>query len=170
MNLNDHIRTVENFPKDGISYKDITTLLLNPKVCQHTLNQLAEPLLNQHIDKVIGIESRGFLFGFLLAQRLNVGFVPIRKPGKLPHDTLSKTYELEYGSDTIEIHKDAINKNDRIIIHDDVLATGGTAQAACQLVEQLGGDIVELNFLIQLRALKGQERVKSYNYRSLLHY
>jgi adenine phosphoribosyltransferase len=120
---------------------------------------LVNSLENQKIDKVIGVESRGFFFGMLLAQKLNVGFIPVRKPKKLPFDTISASYELEYGTDTLEMHVDAIKKGDRVLIHDDVLATGGTAKAVCELVEQLGGEIVQLNFLMELSFLNGREKL-----------
>ncbi len=170
MKLEKYIRTVHNFPKKGISYKDITPLLQNADATKEVVKKLAEPLKNQHITKVVGIESRGFLFGMLLASELNAGFIPIRKPGKLPFNVESQSYDLEYGTDEIEIHQDALNTSDRIVIHDDVLATGGTAQAACKLIKKLGGNIIELNFLIELIDLKGKEKIIEYPYRSLLNY
>jgi adenine phosphoribosyltransferase len=123
-----------------------------------------------HIDKVIGVESRGFFFGILLAEKLHAGFVPVRKPNKLPFDTISASYDLEYGSDALEIHTDAIQKGDKVLIHDDVLATGGTAKAVCELVEQLGGEIVQVNFLMELSFLNGREKIKNYNLFAALTY
>lgn len=159
MNLEDYIRDIQDFPKTGITFKDITPLLLSSEATRFCLETLAKPLEHIKIDKVIGVESRGFLFGMLLAQKLNAGFVPVRKPKKLPYKTISASYELEYGSDTLEIHIDAIQKGDKVLIHDDVLATGGTAKAVCELVEQLGGEIVQMNFLMELTFLNGREKL-----------
>ncbi|WP_418262594.1 adenine phosphoribosyltransferase [Flavobacterium faecale] len=156
MSIKNYIRDIQDFPKEGILFKDITPLLLDSKATQESLKILSDSLQGQQIDKVVGTESRGFLFGILLAQELKAGFVPVRKPNKLPFDTLSASYALEYGTDTLEIHKDAIQKGDRVLIHDDVLATGGTAKAVCELVEQLGGEIVQLNFLMEISFLKGR--------------
>ncbi|WP_432221592.1 adenine phosphoribosyltransferase [Flavobacterium sp. TMP13] len=160
--LKDYIRDVPDFPKKGILFKDITPLLSNAKARRECLHILANSLKGQRIDKVVGAESRGFLFGILLAQELNAGFVPIRKPNKLPYQTLSASYELEYGSDHLEIHTDAIQKGDKVLIHDDVLATGGTAKAMCELIEKLGGEIVQFNFLMELSFLNGREKIKDY--------
>nr|WP_197413396.1 adenine phosphoribosyltransferase [Flavobacterium sp. TAB 87] len=162
MQLKDYIRDVPDFPKKGILFKDITPLLSNAKARRECLHILANSLKGQRIDKVVGAESRGFLFGILLAQELNAGFVPIRKPNKLPYQTLSASYELEYGSDHLEIHTDAIQKGDKVLIHDDVLATGGTAKAMCELIEKLGGEIVQFNFLMELSFLNGREKIKDY--------
>ncbi|NEV94949.1 adenine phosphoribosyltransferase [Psychroflexus sp. YR1-1] len=170
MQLTDYIRTIPDFPKPGISYKDITPLLINHKACEFAVSELVKGLKGQHIDKVVGIESRGFLFGMLLAQTLGIGFVPIRKPKKLPAKTLSQAYDLEYGSDTIEIHKDAIQKGERLLLHDDLLATGGTAAAACQLLEKLGGEIVQVNFIIELDFLEGRKHLPKAKVNSLIHY
>lgn len=170
MQLKDYIRTIEDFPKPGISYRDITPLLMNPEACSFAVSEMIKTLKDQEIDKVVGIESRGFLFGMLLAKALKVGFVPIRKPGKLPAKTLSQSYDLEYGSDTIEIHQDAIQKGERILLHDDLLATGGTAAAACQLIDKLEGDIVQVNFIIELDALKGRQLLPNKKVKSLIHY
>jgi len=164
------IRTIEDFPKPGIQFKDITPLLGNKQASLDCLNSLLEMVGDQKIDKVVGIESRGFFFGMLLAQKLNAGFVPIRKPGKLPFTTLKEPYLLEYGMDALEIHEDAIEKGERILLHDDVLATGGTAKAACKLIEQLGGKIIQCNFLIELDFLEGNQKIKKYPIKSLLHY
>ena len=159
MNLQDYIRDIQDFPKPGIGFKDITPLLISPEATAFCLEKLVNSLQNQKIDKVIGVESRGFFFGILLAQKLNAGFIPVRKPKKLPFTTISASYELEYGTDTLEMHVDAIQPGDKILIHDDVLATGGTAKAVCELVEQLGGEIVQMNFLMELSFLNGREKL-----------
>ncbi len=160
MNLQDYIRDIQDFPKPGIGFKDITPLLISPEATAFCLETLVNSLQNHKIDKVIGVESRGFFFGMLLAQKLNAGFIPVRKPKKLPFTTISASYDLEYGTDTLEMHVDAIKKGDRILIHDDVLATGGTAKAVCELVEQLGGEIVQMNFLMELSFLNGREKLE----------
>ena len=162
MSLQKYIRDIQDFPKPGIGFKDITPLLINPQARKETLDVLISSLKDKQIDKVIGVESRGFFFGILLADALQVGFVPVRKPHKLPYKTISVSYELEYGTDTLEIHIDAIQKGDKVLIHDDVLATGGTAKAVCELVEQLGGEIVQCNFLMELSFLNGRERLGSH--------
>jgi adenine phosphoribosyltransferase len=170
MSLKNYIRDIQGFPKEGILFKDITPLLIDPKGRNECLKMLVDSLKGKQIDKVIGVESRGFFFGMLLAQELNVGFVPVRKPKKLPYDTISASYELEYGKDTLEIHIDAIQKGDKVLIHDDVLATGGTAEAVCKLVEQLGGEIVQLNFLMEISFLNGREKIKEYELFSAITY
>ena len=170
MDLRSLIRDVPDFPKDGVIFKDITLLLQNPDALKETTNELFKLLNGQKINKVVGMESRGFLFGPMLASKLNAGFVPIRKPGKLPSTTLSETYDLEYGTDTLEIQIDAIEKGDKVLIHDDVLATGGTANAACKLIERLGGEIVQCNFLIELTFLNGSSKINDYSVQSLLKY
>jgi adenine phosphoribosyltransferase len=170
LNLEDYIRDVKDFPKRGVVFKDITPLLLNQEAMRFCVLEFVSLLQNQKIDKVVGIESRGFFFATLLAKELNAGFVPIRKPGKLPFNTLKEPYSLEYGMDTLEIHEDAISKGDKVLLHDDVLATGGTAKAACKLIENLGGEIVQCNFLIELGFLKGIEKLKHYEVRSLICY
>lgn len=159
MSLEKYIRDIQDFPKEGIIFKDITPLLNDAQARKKSLDLLVSAVSNQRIDKVIGVESRGFFFGTLLAQELNAGFIPVRKPNKLPYETISATYDLEYGTDTLEIHADAIQKGDRILIHDDVLATGGTARAVCELVERLGGEIVQCNFLIELTFLNGRSKL-----------
>lgn len=167
MKIEEYIRDVPDFPKPGVVYKDITPLLQDPQVMRSTLNLFLEYLGDQHIDKVVGIESRGFFFATLLAEKLNAGFIPVRKLGKLPHHTLKEEYALEYGKDTLEIHRDAIHNGDKVLIHDDVLATGGTAAAACKMVEKLGGDIVQCNFLIDIAFLNGKKKLKDYKVVSL---
>ena len=170
MDLRSLIRDIPDFPKEGVIFKDITLLLQNPDALKETTNELFKLLNGKKINKVVGMESRGFLFGPMLACKLNAGFVPIRKPGKLPSTTLSETYDLEYGTDTLEIHIDAIEKGDKVLIHDDVLATGGTANAACKLIERLGGEIVQCNFLIELTFLNGSLKINGYPTQSLLKY
>jgi adenine phosphoribosyltransferase len=162
MALEKYIRDIVDFPKKGIVFKDITPLLSSSEATSECLKLLLESLNNQKIDKVVGVESRGFFFATLLAQQLNAGFIPVRKPKKLPFETISASYELEYGSDSLEIHIDAIKKGDKVLIHDDVLATGGTAKAVCELVEKLGGEIIQLNFLMELSFLNGREKIKEY--------
>ena len=170
MNFDKYIREVKDFPKSGISFKDITPLLNNAEATKACLDLLVSTLADKKIDKVIGVESRGFFFGILLAQRLGVGFIPVRKPKKLPFDTISASYALEYGTDALEIHVDAIEKGENILIHDDVLATGGTAQAVCELVERLGGNIVQCNFLMELAFLNGRDKIAKYDVFSALRY
>ncbi|WP_294824524.1 adenine phosphoribosyltransferase [uncultured Flavobacterium sp.] len=170
MTLNQYVRDIQDFPKPGIGFKDITPLLANPKAVKECMALLINNLRARHIDKVVGVESRGFFFATLLAYELGAGFVPVRKPNKLPFDTIAATYELEYGTDTLEIHTDAIKKGDRILIHDDVLATGGTAKAVCELVERLGGEIVQCNFLMELSFLKGREKLAGHEVYSPLAY
>ncbi|KGO93778.1 adenine phosphoribosyltransferase [Flavobacterium subsaxonicum] len=162
MTLNQYIREVQDFPKPGIVFKDITPLLGNPQAVRECMALLINNLRDRKIDKVVGAESRGFFFATLLAYELGSGFVPVRKPKKLPYETISATYELEYGTDILEVHTDAIKPGDRVLIHDDVLATGGTAKAVCELVERLGGVIVQCNFLMELSFLKGREKIGNY--------
>ena len=168
--LEKYIRNIPNFPKEGIQFKDITPLLANAKAVEECVNLFIKNLPHTKIDKVVGIESRGFFFAILLAQKLNAGFIPVRKPNKLPYQTISASYELEYGFDTLEMHTDALQKNDNILIHDDVLATGGTAKAVCELVEKLGGNIVQVNFIMELTALNGKNKIKDCPIFSLLKY
>ncbi len=165
-----YIRTVKDFPKKGIMFRDITTLLKAPVGLKISFNALLEFTEGLKIDKVVGIESRGFMLAAMLAERLNAGFVPIRKPGKLPAETVKEEYSLEYGTDAIEIHKDSIEPGESILLHDDLLATGGTAKAAVNLIEKLGGKIVQVSFIIELSFLKGRERLKGYDVRSLVDY
>ncbi len=170
MNLSEYIRNIEDFPKVGVHFKDITPLLANSDAMESCLQQLMALVDGQKIDKVAAIESRGFFFGTLLAQKLNAGFVPIRKPGKLPYNTIKEPYQLEYGMDALEIHEDAIKKGERVLLHDDVLATGGTARAACNLIESLGGEIVQCNFLLELEFLNGIKKLRNHSVQSLLKY
>jgi adenine phosphoribosyltransferase len=168
--LKKYIRNVKDFPKKGILFKDITTLLKEPDAINAALKQLYGFTKDLKISKVVGVESRGFIFGAMLAEKLNAGFILIRKPGKLPAETESITYALEYGTDTIQIHKDAIELGERVLLHDDLLATGGTAKAAANLIEKLGGEVVQISFVIELTALKGREQLKNYDVRSLVKY
>ncbi len=150
MNLKREIREIENYPKEGISFKDITTLINNSEAFNFVLDEVVERFKNEGITKVVGLEARGFIFGGAIAGRLNAGFVPVRKPHKLPSKKMSETYLLEYGEDTVEMHEDALNENDVVLIHDDLLATGGTALAALKLVERLGVKKVLFSFLCDL--------------------
>lgn len=164
------IREIPDFPKPGITFRDITPLLQDPEALRNTVQKLVDLVGDLKIDKVVGIESRGFLFGTVLAERLNAGFVPVRKSGKLPYKTYAEVYELEYGKDILEIHQDAIEKGESVLLHDDVLATGGTARTACNLIEKMGGKIVQCNFLTELSYLNGRSRLKNYEVQSLFSY
>jgi adenine phosphoribosyltransferase len=170
MDLAATIRGVPDFPIKGILFYDITTLLKNPTALKASIDQLTEHYRNAQVDKVVGIESRGFIFGIPLAYQFGAGFVPVRKPGKLPAATLSESYSLEYGTNTLEIHVDAIEKNQRVLVVDDLLATGGTAKATCNLVEKLGGEVIGLAFAIELNFLKGREKLEGYDVFSLIRY
>jgi adenine phosphoribosyltransferase len=170
MDLKKLIRDIPNFPKDGIVFKDITTLLKNSKGLSNAVEELYNFAKDKGITKVAGIESRGFILGGMVAEKLDAGFIPIRKPGKLPAEKISESYSLEYGTDSIEIRKDAIQPGDRILLHDDLLATGGTMGAACKLVEKLGGEVVQISFLVELNFLKGREKLKGYDVRSIIQY
>lgn len=170
MNLKDNVRVIEDFPKAGISFKDVTTLLQDGEALKHSIDIFKEHLKDKNIDIVIGPEARGFLFGVPVAYALGVGFVPVRKPGKLPYDTVKTSYDLEYGSDTLEIHSDAIKKGQRVAIIDDLLATGGTVAAVAKLVEECGGEVVAIDFLIELTELKGREKISQYDIMSVIEY
>ena len=170
IDLQKYIRSIPNFPKKGIIFKDITTLLKDPVSLKATLRLLFEFTKNKSITKVVGIESRGFIFGSMLAEKLDVGFVPVRKPGKLPAETVHESYALEYGEDAVEIHKDAILPGDKVLIHDDLLATGGTAKATANLIKKLNGEVVQLSFIIELSFLKGREKLQGYDIRALIDY
>ncbi|WP_024770819.1 adenine phosphoribosyltransferase [Aquimarina macrocephali] len=160
MNIQDYIRDIADFPKPGILFKDITPLLANHKALVSCADQLAGLCPSDiKIDKVIGIEARGFIIGTMIAERLQAGFIPVRKKGKLPYDVKSKNYGLEYGEDTLEIHIDAIKAGENVLIHDDVLATGGTAKAVCDLVKELGGVVVQCNFIMELEFLNGKDKL-----------
>jgi adenine phosphoribosyltransferase len=169
-NYASYIRNVPDFPVKGIQFKDITTLIKNGDLFAETVDLIYEPFRSQEINKIVSIEARGFIFGAALAYKLNIGFIPVRKPGKLPADTVSAEYELEYGQDSIEIHKDAIEKGEKVLIVDDLLATGGTAVACCQLIEKLKGEVAGLSFLIELIELDGRKLLKEYKVRSLISF
>ena len=170
MDLKKSIRIVEDFPKEGISFKDITTLLQDGEALKYTIDQIAEDLKDKNVDIVVGPEARGFLIGTPVAYALGVGFVPVRKPGKLPGEVERFEYDLEYGSNILEIHKDAIKPGQRVAIVDDLLATGGTTEAAIKLIENLGGEVVSLQFLIELEDLNGKAKLEGYHINSLIKY
>ncbi len=170
MDLKSHIRHVPDFPKPGILFYDITTLLRDPAGYRETIDRLAAPYVGQGVDAVIGVESRGFILGASVATRLGAGFIPIRKPGKLPASAIKESYDLEYGKDSLEIHADAVTAGQRVLIVDDVLATGGTAGAAVQLVSRLGGDLVGLAFLVELGFLNGRSKLPGQQVFSVLQY
>ncbi|MCX7695156.1 MAG: adenine phosphoribosyltransferase [Caloramator sp.] len=170
MNLVEKIRIIEDFPKKGISFKDVTTLLKDGEAFKFAVDKMIQYAKDKNIDLVVGPEARGFVFGTPVAYGLGVGFVPVRKPGKLPADTLKYEYDLEYGSDCLEIHKDAIKPGQRVLIVDDLLATGGTIASVANLVEQLGGEVVGMCFLIELTGLNGREKLAKYNVESLIKY
>jgi adenine phosphoribosyltransferase len=164
------VRDIEDFPKPGVTFKDITPLLANPEAFSSAVDAIVVSFGRGQIDKVVGIEARGFIIAAPVAYHFNAGFVPLRKAGKLPYDTLSQRYDLEYGSETLELHSDAISADDRVLIVDDVLATGGTAAAACELVERTGATVSGLAFIIELSFLEGAKRISDYPYTSLLTY
>ncbi|MGB5319030.1 adenine phosphoribosyltransferase [Eudoraea sp.] len=170
MDFYNYIRDIQDFPSDGITFKDITPLLKDKDALKAATEEMLRLIGEVEVDKVVGMESRGFFFAPLLASKLNAGFVPVRKPGKLPFQRVSKTYALEYGHDTLEIHADSISKGEYVLIHDDVLATGGTAKATCDLVEALGGVVVQCNFLLELKFLEGSKKLNGYSIKSLLQY
>jgi adenine phosphoribosyltransferase len=169
-NIKDLVRDVRDYPKPGIVFKDITPVLSDIDALRTSIKEMAAPFTNLDIDIVVGIESRGFIFGAPIADLLNAGFVPVRKPGKLPWKTKSVSYELEYGTDALEIHEDAITEGQNVLIVDDLLATGGTTEATCKLVSKLGGNIKGLSVLIELEALNGRKRLNQYNVHSLVQY
>ena len=164
------IRNIPDFPKQGIVFRDITTLLQDPAAFRKANDCFFDHYRSKKIDKVVGIESRGFIFGGVLASRLEAGFVPVRKPGKLPSRTLREEYQLEYGMDALEIHTDSIGRGEQVLVIDDLLATGGTAKASCSLVKRLGGEITGAGFLIELSFLKGREKLPGVEVFSLIRY
>lgn len=170
MDLAKTIRDVPDFPKEGILFKDITTLLKDPDALKHTIDLMVEKYKDKGIGKIVGIESRGFIFGGAVAYLLGCGFVPARKPGKLPAEKISESYTLEYGSNTLELHTDAIEPGEKVVIVDDLLATGGTAAAVAKLVEQLKGEVAGIEFLVELDFLKGIEKLEGYPVTSYIHY
>lgn len=164
------IRDIPDFPKPGIIFKDITPLVKDPATTRLAVHQLIHPFLGRDITTVAGMEARGFIFGSLVAWELNLPFVPLRKPGKLPYDVQSVSYDLEYGSASLEAHIDSFDKNDNVLLIDDLLATGGTAKASCELVEKLGATVEACAFVVELDFLKGRDALKEYEVHSLLHY
>ncbi|MFC1975291.1 adenine phosphoribosyltransferase [Chloroflexota bacterium] len=170
MDLASTIRSVPDFPIEGILFYDITTLLKNPAALKDSIDQLVNRYQEADVDVVVGVESRGFIFGMPLAYQLGVGFVPVRKPGKLPAETAAESYDLEYGTNTIEVHVDAIEAGQNVLIVDDLLATGGTARATCNLVKKLGGKVLEVAFVIELSFLNGRDKLQDCEVFSLLQY
>ena len=168
--LKKKIRDIPDFPKPGIIFKDITPLLADAKSFQTVIDSLAKRYAGKGIDCVVGVESRGFIFGAALAYRMDAGFVPVRKKGKLPYKTESIEYSLEYGTDHVEIHQDAIHQASRVLVVDDLLATGGTAKATCDLIKKTGGEVVECAFVIELGFLNGREKLKGHEIFSLIQY
>ncbi len=168
--IKNSIRNVPDFPKEGIHFKDITTLCKDPAMFVRTVDLMAHRYLDKDIDVVVGIEARGFIVGAALAYKLGAGVALVRKPGKLPHKTHKESYELEYGTDTLEVHTDAVEKGQNVIIADDLLATGGTAEAVVKLVEQMGGNIIECSFIVELDELKGRDKLAPHPVYSLIHY
>ena len=168
--LKRYIREVPDYPKEGILFYDITTLLGNPTAFRETVDRFVWLFSGQPVDKVIGIESRGFMFAPMVAYSLNAGFVPVRKPGKLPYSTVSKSYDLEYGSDTVEMHKDGVQAGERVLIVDDLLATGGTARATADLAAAQGAEILGFGFIVELDFLRGRDRLGDYSVQSLIIY
>ncbi|MBU2647563.1 adenine phosphoribosyltransferase [bacterium] len=160
MNLKDKIRSIPDWPIKGVIFRDITTVLQDPAAFRESIDLLYERYRSMKIDRIVGIDARGFIFGAVLAYKLNLSFIPVRKKGKLPFKTISAEYDLEYGKDKVEMHADAIEKGDRVLIVDDLIATGGTVAAAVELVEKLGGSVVECAFLVELPDLKGREKIK----------
>ena len=170
MDLKEKIRVIEGFPKEGISFKDITTLVADGEAFKESIDRIAEHLRDKNVDVILGPEARGFIFGVPVAYALGVGFVPVRKKGKLPAETVSVEYSLEYGVDVLEIHKDAIKKGQKVAIVDDLLATGGTVDAVAKLVEKVGAEVVALDFAIELTELRGRDKLEGYEIMSLVQY
>lgn len=168
--LKSYIRDIPDFPKPGILFKDITPLVKNPATLRLAVHQLLHPFLGERITAVAGMEARGFIFGALIAWELGVGFIPLRKPGKLPYNVHTVSYDLEYGSAALEVHIDALEPGDQVLLIDDLLATGGTAKASCELIEQFGAEVIGCAFVIELDDLRGREMIRRYRVHSLLHY
>jgi len=168
--LRNKIRDIPDFPKPGIIFKDITPLVKDPAALRLAVHQLIHPFLGRGIDSVAGMEARGFIFGSLVAWELGIPFIPLRKPGKLPYDVQSVSYDLEYGSATLEAHIDSFDKNEKVLLIDDLLATGGTAKASCELVENLGATVEACAFVVELDFLQGRKKLEGYEIHSLLHY
>jgi len=170
MDFKEVIRSIPDFPEEGILFRDITTILHDPEALNASIDAICESLKDEEFDFVVGPESRGFIFGVPAAYKMNKGFIPIRKAGKLPAEVLSKSYSLEYGQATIEMHKDAIKKGQKVAIIDDLLATGGTCKAMCELIEEAGGIVSVMSFFIELEGLNGREILKDYNIKSIVKY
>ncbi|MDD5772073.1 MAG: adenine phosphoribosyltransferase [bacterium] len=170
MSLKKSVRDVPNFPKEGIIFKDITPLLKDPKAFRSAINKMAKHYKGKKIDGIVAVEARGFIFAGALAAKLKTGFIPVRKPGKLPYKTISETYQLEYGTDALQIHEDAIKPGDKILIVDDLLATGGTVAAVVNMVKKLGGEVVGIGFLIELAFLNGRSKLSGHEIFSELVY
>lgn len=170
MNLKDKIRAIENHPINGVTFRDITTLLKEPSAFQEAIDQMVATIDDLEIDKVIGVEARGFIIGAPIALALKRGFVPVRKPGKLPHEKLRESYDLEYGKDSVEIHRDGIEPGEKVLVVDDLLATGGTAAAVAKMVNRLGGEVVAYSFLIELDGLGGRDVLGDYRVESIVTY
>ena len=170
MNLKDYVATIPDFPSEGVMFRDVTPLMADGEVFKYTCEQLAEYSREKGAQVVVGPESRGFILGSTIAVQLGIGFVPVRKPNKLPRETIKREYTLEYGTNTLEMHKDAIKPGQKVVICDDLLATGGTVEATIKMIEELGGEVVGCCFLIELDALKGREKLKDYEVFSLMNY
>ncbi|MCY6353926.1 adenine phosphoribosyltransferase [Clostridium sp. ZS2-4] len=170
MDLKQNIRIIEGFPNEGISFKDVTTILKDSIAFKYSVDKVAEHLKDKNVDIVVGPEARGFLFGAPVAYAIGAGFVPVRKKGKLPYDTMAVEYDLEYGTDTLEMHKDAIKPGQRVAVVDDLLATGGTIESVVKLIEQLGGEVVSVDFVIELTKLNGRKKLEKYDVMSLVQY
>ena len=168
--LEDYVRTIPDFPEEGVMFRDITTILKDPDGLKMAVEGLLDLLKDVEFDMVAGLESRGFMFGVPIAYELKKGFIPVRKSGKLPAETVSTKYELEYGEAEIEIHRDAVQPGQKVVIVDDLIATGGTCEAACRLVEELGGEVVKICFVMELEGLKGRGKLKKYDVQSLISY
>ncbi len=168
--LKQYIRNIPDFPEPGIQFKDITPLVKDPAMLRLAVHQLIHPFLGKPITAVVGMEARGFIFGSLTAWELGVGFIPLRKPGKLPYDVQSAHYDLEYGSAALEVHTDALTAQDRVLLVDDLIATGGTAAASCELIVKLGAEVVGCAFVVELDELRGREKLSDYKVHSLIHY
>ncbi len=170
MDLKSHIRSIPDWPEKGIVFRDITTLLKDAEALKAAVDALSQEFRGEEIDLVMAAEARGFIFGAAVACELGVGFIPVRKPGKLPAETIERTYELEYGTDTLSVHKDAIQPGQKVLLLDDLLATGGTMKACCDLVEEMGGEVFACLFLIELSFLSGRDKLKGYRVVSLIDY
>ena len=170
MELKEKIRVIDGFPKEGISFKDITTLVADGEAFKESIDKIAQYLKDKNVDVIVGPEARGFIFGVPVAYAMGIGFVPVRKPGKLPAETIGVEYSLEYGTDKLEMHKDAIKKGQRVAIVDDLLATGGTIEAIVKLVEQLGGEVVKIVFVMELKGLEGRKKLAGYDVEAAITY